>query len=315
MVFFSSLQNLASLTLLCCIGYLVAWKDWVGHETEIFIPKLITVVAIPLFLMENVVTHFQRGDLLQLFLGSMVPFVSIVASFVLFLAIARLLRIDVRHKKLFAVASSASNVILVGIPVTTALFGQAAIAHLLLYFVGNSIFFWTIGNYCIASEGGNRSQRISLSETLRRIFSPPLCGLLAGIVIVLLNIPLPGAIADTCRYLGHLATPLAMIYVGIVIRRMDWSKKYFNKDILFALVLRLAVCPLIMFALFTFVPLPTLQKQVYVIMAGLPTMTNVALLSAYYGADKEFGSAFVAFSTIAAMFTIPVWMTLNAHIF
>lgn len=315
MVFFSSLQNMASLTILCCIGYVVAWKGWVARETEIFIPKLITVIAIPPFLMGNVAKYFQRGDMLHLLLGSAVPLVSIIVSFILFLGIAWLFRIDNRHKKLFAVASSASNVVLIGIPVSTALFGPSSIAYVLLYFLGNSIFFWSIGNYCIASEGESGAQHISFMETVRRIFSPPLCGLLAGLVIVLLNIPLPDAISNTCQYLGHLATPLAMIYVGIVIRRMKWSKKYFTKDLFLALVLRLAACPLIMIVLFNFIPLPTLQKHVYVIVAGLPTMTNIALLSAYYGADKEFGSAFTALSTVAAMLTVPIWMALNEYIF
>ena len=315
MIFLSSLQNLASLTILCVIGYVIAWKGWVSRETEMFIPKLITVVAIPPFLMGNVAKYFQRGDLLQLLLSSTVPFFSIFVSFVLFLGLAWLLRVDKRHTRLFAVASSTSNVILIGIPVSTALFGQSAIPHVLLYFLGNSVFFWTIGNYCIACEGANPSQRITVKETLRRIFSPPLCGLLAGMIIVLFHIPLPSAIADTCQYLGHLATPLAMIYVGIVVKSMNWSKEHFNKDIVFALILRLIACPLVMIAFFAFVPLPSLQKHVYIIMAGLPTMTNIALLSAYYRADKEFGSAFTTLSAIIAMFTIPVWMALNAHFF
>ena len=315
MIFLNSLQNLASLTILCCVGYMISWKGWVSRETEIFIPRLITVVAIPPFLMGNVSKYFQRGDLLQLLISATVPFFSIVMSFVIFLTIARVLNIDKRHRKLFAVASSTSNVILIGIPVSIALFGQSAIGHVLLYFIGNSVFFWTIGNYCIAYEGDNSSHRITISETLRRFFSPPLCGLLVGLVIVLLNFPLPSAIVDTCQYLGNLATPLAMIYVGIIIRGMNWKKEHFNKDIVFALVLRLAVCPLILIVFFSFIPLQTMQKHVYVIMSGLPTMTNIALLSAYYNADKEFGSAVTALSAITGMLTIPIWMALNTHFF
>ena len=38
-------------------------------------------------------------------------------------------------------------------------------------------------------------------------------------------------------------------------------------------------------------------------------MTNIALVAAFYGADSQFSSVFVALSTILAMITVPCWMT------
>ena len=66
MVFLSALGSMASITLLCAVGYLVSRAGWVSRDTEIFIPKLVTVVAIPPFRFGQVVTrirefHFLNG--------------------------------------------------------------------------------------------------------------------------------------------------------------------------------------------------------------------------------------------------------------
>ena len=85
-----------------------------------------------------------------------------------------------------------------------------------------------------------------------------------------------------------------------------------GKDIILTLTGRILLAPLIMIALVRILPiqLPTLAEQVYIIQAGLPSMTQIALLSAFYGADKEFGSVFVCLSSIAGMISVPIWMTI-----
>ncbi|MBO4300711.1 MAG: AEC family transporter [Desulfovibrio sp.] len=313
-VFFQALQSMFSLTLLCCIGYMVARKGWVQAETEIFLPRLLTTVVLPPFLMGNVVSHFQREALAHLIWGSLLPLVSIVVSFLVFLCLAWLCRVDATHRRVFATAACTSNTMFIGIPVGTALFGESAIVYVLLYFFGNTVFFWTIGNYCIACEGQTNRTRPDVREIVRRIFSPPLCGMLAGLAIVFMGIPLPGFVSDTCRYLGNLATPLALLYIGMMLHHVDCKNQPLGKDMLLALTLRLVVSPCILVTISWMIPLQEMQKQVFVILAGLPCMANIAIVSAWHGADKTFASAFVAVSTIVAMLTIPVWMTVLAHL-
>jgi len=80
MVFLSALGSMASITLLCAVGYLVSRAGWVSRDTEIFIPKLVTVVAIPPFLFGQVVTHFKHDQFLELIRNSAVPLGSVLAT-------------------------------------------------------------------------------------------------------------------------------------------------------------------------------------------------------------------------------------------
>ena len=312
MVFLNALESMLSITLLSLVGYMLAWKGWISREVEIFIPRFITQVVIPPYLMSSVLLHFNHDSFLSLIVESVVPMISLIISFLLFLALGRLLGMDKKHLNLAAVGAATSNTIFIGIPVNNALFGEQAITHLLLYFLGNTLFFWTVGNFAIAREGTKADHRLTRRELLQRIFSAPLLGTLTGIALLLLNVPVPRFVTETCSMLGGLGTPLALIFVGVILRRIDWKTAHMGKDIILTLTGRIILAPLIMIGLIRILPmqLPTLAEQVYIIQAGLPSMTQIALLSAFYGADKEFGSVFVCLSSIVGMISVPIWMTI-----
>lgn len=82
-----------------------------------------------------------------------------------------------------------------------------------------------------------------------------------------------------------------------------------GRDITLCLICRLAISPAILIGMLHFIPLPALTGHVFIMQSSLPCMTNIALVAAFYGADRQFSSVFVALSTILAMITVPCWMT------
>ena len=160
----------------------------------------------------RIVLSFRTAEsgrrFLSLIAESAIPLISLISSFLLFLALDRLLGMDRKHLNLAAVEAATSNTIFIGIPVNNALFGEQAITHLLLYFLGNTLFFWTIGNFAIAKEGTKADHRLTKREILQRIFSAPLLGTLTGIALLLLNVPVPHFVTETCTMLGGLGSPL-----------------------------------------------------------------------------------------------------------
>ena len=130
-------------------------------------------------------------------------------------------------------------------------------------------------------------------------------------MILLTGIPLPKFVTSTCNMLGSLGSPLALIFVGVILRRVDWKAAHMGKDIVLTVLGRILLTPLVTIGVILLMPIDIsdLTTQVYVIQAGLPSMTNIALISAFYGADKEFGSAFVCATSIVGLISVPLWMT------
>lgn len=308
MDFFTAFQAMASLTLLFGLGYTLARGGWISRDVELFIPRFLTGVVIPPYLACNIVTHFKHEEFLQLISGSLVPALSMVISALLFYVFALLVGIGKGHRQVFVVGTTASNTLYIGIPVNLALFGETALPYVLLYFFANTTFFWCVGSYLVASEGEGGSGRHSFRDSVRRVFSPPMCGVLVGVVMLLVGLPMPKVLLDAGGLLGNLATPLALIYLGVILNRIDLKNVHMGKDALAAIVCRLALGPLVIVGLLAFFPLPDAMARVFIIQSGLPTVASLPVLVAYYGGDKQYASIIVALSTIVGMLTVPVWM-------
>lgn len=312
MVFLNALQAMVSITLVTLLGYFLTTRGYIQKEVENFIPRFNLQIVIPLYLFGAVIDHFNHDQFLSLVKASIVPFMSMAVTFVLFWILARCCRMDRRHLGLAATAVSCSNTIFIGIPVNAALFGPPGLINLLLYFLSNSLFFWTVGIWAICREGATGGKTPSFREVLGHVFSPPLVGTLIGVLIVLGNIPVPRFVTDTCNLVGGICSPLALIFVGCTLAHIDWKTVTPGRDLAVTLTGRMVLAPLVMLIMAFVLPikLPDLTRDVYTIQAALPCMTNISIVSAYYGADKEFGSLLVCLSTLVGMLTVPIWMTI-----
>lgn len=110
--------------------------------------------------------------------------------------------------------------------------------------------------------------------------------------------------------MGELTTPLALIFIGLTLEAMNFAKIRLNRDIVVPLLGRLIVSPLLLWLLLPLFGLPKMMGDVFVIQSSLPVLMQVAILSAYYDTDPEYGSIMVCLSTILCVITVPVYMTL-----
>lgn len=310
MVFFHALQGILSLQIIVTVAYVLARKGWFSPETQILLPRLVTTVALPSYLFYTITHSFGRDDLVHLLYGSLFPLLSILLTFGVAWLIATIARVERRHFGLFCASFSTSNTVFIGLPVNLALFGDAAAPYVLLYFFANTSFFWSVGSYLISHDNEELRGSATLLDNVRHIFSPPMLGFLAGLAMTLLGLGLPDFVQEALRYMGNLTTPLALIFIGICLYKMDLRHLHLSRDLVLALLGKLVICPLILAGMLHFVDLPELMEKVFIIQAGLPCMMQISILGAVYKTDASFGALLVSLSTILSVITIPIAMTL-----
>ena len=210
---------------------------------------------------------------------------------------AHIFRIERVHSGVFSSAYTASNNMFIGLPVSIALFGEEAVIPTLLYFFANTTFFWTMGNYMESIDGAVHDQR-----QIPKVFSPPLCGFLLAIVLLLLDWHMPAPIMSAAKYMGGITTPLALVFIGLMIYRIGIRNIEFSKDLMVALCGRFVISPLVCLSFTMLLPvgLPELYAKVYVIQAALPCITQIAVLAKYHHADVEYATTCVASTTLFA---------------
>jgi predicted permease len=311
---FAALQSVFSVILMIGLGFGLAKARWFESDGGSLISRLVVNVALPAYMISNLMGGYDRAKLISMLPGLPVPFFVMIASYLVAMVLAPLFRVKKDRRGTFQSMFALSNSVFIGLPVNLLLFGDDSLPFALLYYIANTTMFWTVGVYGIAADGaarhGGEKPSLFSPSGLRRILSPPLVGFLVAVILILFGIKLPKSIMDTCRYLGNMTTPLSMLFIGIVIERVDWKTLKFERDYVAVLVGRFIATPALMALVLRWFELPSLMKQVFLMQATMPAMTQTPILAAAYKADTEYAAIGTSLTTVASMVSIPVYMSL-----
>lgn len=309
-VFLHAIEGVITLLLMGLAGWFMAYKGWIDKNNRALLPKLVNYISLPLFFIYSLTTTFSKDQLEHLISGAAIPFLSMIICYLLSIVFLHVLNIRHGHRGTFSASFTNSNSIFVGVPVTIALFGEQALPYALLFFFANTTFFWTIGNASIQSDA-NRSaswRDYMTIATLKKVLSPPICGFILSVILILCDIKLPPFIMDTAKYLGNMTTPVALIFIGATLYSMNFSQLKFNSDLNGVLAGRFIVAPIVTYIIGSFFPIPELMFKDFIIMSSLPAMIQTVVLSSLYKTDIEYATVIVSITTIFSIITIPVYM-------
>ena len=307
LAFSNGLSAVLTVFLIGFLGYVLAKLRWITPEMARVLPKFVTVIVLPPFLVRNIMTTFTRDQFLSILSGLVIPLISIGVAFGIGIALAYLCKINKDRRGIFQVAFATSNTMNIGLPINIALWGEENIPYTLLYFFGNLAFFWTVGNYCIAhdSEEGRQARLIS-KTTLKQIVSPALVAFFAGVAMVLLDLQLPPFVDKVFKYVGDMALALGLIYVGIMLHSVGFADLHLDKDVLLVFAGRYIISPAVIVALAFIFPMPDAMLKVFITQASLPVMLNIPILAGFYRADVRYATILTTTSTLFAIVTIPL---------
>lgn len=310
-IFLRSISGILVILGMILVGFVIGEKGWFDDKSRGLLAKLVTQVALPCYMLHTITQRFTAADLLKMLPALRFPALSMVVLLGIATGVARIFAVRQDRRGLFISMFFNSNTIFVGLPINQALFGDASIPYVLIYYMCNTTFFWTLGTYLIQRDGEGEAQ-FDLKTSLKKVFSPPLMGFLLGLVLVMLQIKLPAFLASDLQYLGNLTTPLSMIFIGLSVSHVGVKQLVLGKDQLLILLGRFLVAPLLMASIVYWVPLPSLMKQVFIIQSAMPVMTNAPVVARLYGADSDYAAVMVTETTLATMVVIPILMLLMA---
>lgn len=306
-IFLRSISGILVILGMILVGFIIGEKGWFDDKSRGLLAKLVTQVALPCYMLYTITQRFTAADLLKMLPALRFPALSMVILLGIATGVARIFAVRQDRRGLFISMFFNSNTIFVGLPINQALFGDASIPYVLIYYMCNTTFFWTLGTYLIQRDGEGEAQ-FDLKTSLKKVFSPPLMGFLLGLVLVMLQIKLPAFLASDLQYLGNLTTPLSMIFIGLSVSHVGVKQLVLGKEQLLILLGRFLVAPLLMASIVYWVPLPSLMKQVFIIQSAMPVMTNAPVVARLYGADSDYAAVMVTETTLATMVVIPILM-------
>ncbi len=314
-----ALESVLSVLLMIGLGFALAKKGWFEEKSASLISRLVVSIALPAYMIANLLGGYDRAKLLSMLPGLPIPFAVMASTYALGAGFAALFRLSRGRRGTFASMFALSNTIFIGLPVNLVLFGEGSLPYVLLYYIANTCLFWSLGVYGIARDGailaGKPAPTLASAAGLRRILSPPLVAFLAAAAAIFAGISLPRAAMDACKAIGAMTTPLSMLFIGIAISRVKWSGLRLERSLLLVLAGRFLISPLILVLLARGTDLPSLMKAVFLVQASMPAMTQTPILAEAYGADSEYAGLAASVSTVLSLATIPAFKVLADALF
>ncbi len=314
MIFLKSLGSIFPIIVMIAIGYILKKRHWFHHTFSENVSKLITNVALPCSIFYSVLKYLNMEALKEVSNRLIFTFASVIIGYVAAFFVIKLVKMREGRRGVFYNAVVNANSIFIGLPLNMALFGEAASKYYLMYYITNTVSIWTLGYMLLASDPMENSGDAKGGFDLKKLLSPPLIAFVIAFAVLLSGIRVITPIVETTKYLGSVVTPLALLYIGIVLADAGLHSIRFDLDTNLALLGRFAFSSVVMIVLLKiagrFVKLDPLEIKTFVIQAAAPVFAALPILTNETKGDIGYSTNVVTTSTILFIIVVPLLMTI-----
>lgn len=201
-------------------------------------------------------------------------------------------------------AASWANVTYLGLPVLEQTFGSEYRSVALQYdLFSNTPLLLTLGIWIAQRHGSGPAATNSLVEIFR---VPALWAAIAAILLNLSQISVPDGVGSVLNMLGSAVPPLMLIALGMGLR---WDTLRWNRLplLLPAILIQLAIVPLVVFWMSQAVGLSGDLRAAVILEAAMPTMVLGMVICDRYRLDTALFAAATTLSTALSLITLPLW--------
>ena len=314
MIFLKSLGSIFPIIVMIAIGYILKKRHWFHHTFSENVSKLITNVALPCSIFYSVLKYLNMEALKEVSNRLIFTFASVIIGYVAAFFVIKLVKMREGRCGVFYNAVVNANTIFIGLPLNMALFGEAASKYYLMYYITNTVSIWTLGYMLLASDPMEDNEDAKGGFNLKKLLSPPLIAFVIAFIVLLSGIRVITPIIETTKYLGSVVTPLALLYIGIVLADAGLHSIRFDLDTNLALLGRFVFSSIVMILLLKiaihFVKLDPLETKTFVIQSAAPVFAALPILTNETKGDIGYSTNVVTTSTILFILVVPLLMSI-----
>jgi predicted permease len=237
------------------------------------------------------------------------------------IATTRNKRIRWNDASLGALVAAFPNTGFMGVPLLATLIGPRAVGPVIVLIVVDMV---VTSSLCIAlsrldgAQGGARGALAAARKALHGVLTNPMpWSIVLGAVASAVQFKLPAPVEKTAWLLADAASPVALFTIGAVLARAQMTVDHPAplSDYVPVALMKLLLHPVLVLlvglaAIRMGVPLERFNLTVMVLVAALPSASNVSLLAERFGADTGRIARIILVSTAAAFLTFSAAVSL-----
>ena len=298
------LEKMLIFLVLMVIGWLLAKKGMLDKNST----RAVSSLTINVFMCATIIGSGLGMDK-ALGLGELAWLLLVVCVMQLlgYLIAAIVVHITPGEKErapVFELLMSMGNSMFIALPIVQSVYGATAAFYVALSCLPFNVLLYTYGVYRLKSGQGAGGLRV------RDILSAPLCATLLSLLILLLRIPVPGAVRALISAMSGATMPLSMLVIGASLGSVSLLDAFKNGRLYLVSAVRLLLIPVVTWALLRLFVHDSELLMTMTIIAACPSAVLVTVLSVQYGRDSVFSAEGTLQNTALSMLTIPllVWL-------
>lgn len=300
---------------LIALGYAASAIKLLKPATGDGMADFVFTVALPLLLFRTIAhSDFEHG------LPFLVWTAYFAAVFVTWTAGHLLTRKffgrDVRGGVVAGVTASFSNLVLIGLPFLSGIYGEPGLAvlsqivsiHLPIMMAASILAF----DYGMRRDGllDRPSDMLALARRFcsQLLTNPLIIGILCGLLVRMTGLTVPRIADEVIVKLSAVAGPLALFSLGMSLHGYGIRGQIPASALLVAL--KLVFMPAVALVAAVLLGLPEIAAKVTVVAASLPAGANTWLIATRFGTGQRLASTSLTLGTACAAVTSGVWLAI-----
>ncbi|WP_027106431.1 AEC family transporter [Ligilactobacillus ceti] len=301
MTFIISIEQVVIMFLLMGVGYLCSHLKILSRDTTKDLTSLLLYVISPCLIVNAFLQKFTWMRLKYFF----IVFVTVIVLFVIAIMLGKIFFTqknvtDPQKLTVLRYSTSYSNAGFMGIPLVQAILGNLGVFFAVPYLVVFNMFMWTQG---VGLFKRPKSLKYNIKSA---ILNPNSIASVVGLMIFVLQIPMPRLLGTALHHMTNLNTPLSMIVIGANLGVVKWSQLGNDRLVWKGVAVRNLVVPLIMLLILIWLPMNVTAMMTTLIMISCPVAGMVVLFSLLNEFELEFPTKLMCLSTVLSVITLPL---------
>lgn len=296
-------QTIIVISLMVLIGAIISRTFAFNNDTQAMLISLIVNIGMPSIILANIFKVEFSDSIFHIILIILISSIIInITGIGLGWCFLSLFHRGSKKTPEVALLSGIGNTGYIGIPLCALLFGPEGALYAAVFDAGVDITLWTVG----VSILQKRKTFFSL-QYLKSIINVPIIAVVIGMTALYFQLSPPVIISNLITQLAGLATPLAMIYIGVLVMTISRSNIKESSISWLPITIKLIILPiLVAIVVSMYHEFNLIASQVIIIQSMMPTLTLASVLFAKYSRNQDFGAITTVLSTVLSLLTIPL---------
>ena len=297
--------TMCSLFVIVIAGFFSHKRGIINEEFERKLSGFVIKVTCPALLISSTMGDKMpdREHIPMLLLVSLLTYVILIPLAYIQPVLMRVKR-DLRG--MYSFMLTYSNVGFIGYPVVASIFGPDAVFYACILNVFNTITVFIWGVMFISGENLKNGFRFRL------FVSPAMIATYISVIIVILNLHTPKAIAMPLSILGNMTVPSSLIVIGAALAEIPTRKMVGTPHIFIMCFLKLLVLPLLVYYAMIMIGINTHISSINMILIAMPVASFGTMFCMQMGKDETTMSQGTFWTTLLSVVSIPLLAMLIA---